>query len=57
MSDPGRDALGRAKGPGATSDIKLALSGAFTVWKETEGLTGSKLLRVFILDPIFYFLM
>ena len=35
----------------------FALSGAFTVWKETEGLTGSKLLRVLIVDQILYFLM
>ena len=35
----------------------LALSGAATTWKEQEGLTRSKLLKVLVLDQVLYFLM
>ena len=35
----------------------LALSGVATTWKEQEGLTRSKLLKVLVLDQVLYFLM
>ena len=35
----------------------FALSGAVTMWKETEGLTGAKLLKVLIMDQVLYFMM
>lgn len=35
----------------------FALKGAMVIWKETEGLTGTELLRVLIIDQALYFLM
>ena len=35
----------------------FALQGAVTVWKETEGFTGAKLLKALILDQVLYFFM
>ena len=37
--------------------ILVALPKAVTVWKETEGFVGAKLLRVLIVDQILYFLL
>lgn len=35
----------------------FAVSGAATIWKETEGFTGAKLLKVLMVDQILYFVM